>query len=289
MIVECPACESRYDVTGRPPGTKARCRCGQLFLLPEPTQSAAALACPQCGANVKTGDSNCEFCQAALLVKACPRCFARIFHGAKHCNLCGCQVEVPASAHADGTAKQLVCPRCSSGRAMVARLVGDTLLDECPECHGTWLDAGAVDRLVSERRQVSTQAVLGMGGPAAANVPKLTPPGRVYLKCPECETVMNRTNFAMRSGIIVDTCKVHGTWFDVAELPQVVAFVMNGGVEASNKATLRRAEEKLRRERAKVRVAQQAASHVDLGHRPAKTSTSSILAGLLDILGSSRD
>ena len=34
MIVECPGCHSRYDVTGRPPGTRARCRCGSVFLLP---------------------------------------------------------------------------------------------------------------------------------------------------------------------------------------------------------------------------------------------------------------
>ncbi len=285
MIVECPACESRYDVSGRPAGTKARCRCGQVFVLPEPSAWASALSCPQCGGNVHAGDSRCEFCQAALLVKACPRCFARIFHGAKHCNHCGCQVEVAATANADGSAKQLGCPRCESAPTMIARLVGDTLLDECPECHGTWLQVEAVDRLVSERRQVSTQAVLGMGGPAPGSAPVPTPPGRVYLKCPECETIMNRTNFAQRSGIIVDTCKAHGTWFDYTELPSVVSFVTSGGIEAANEAAMRRAKEDVRRERAKTRAMAQSLSSVDVSDRRTSSAASSVLGGILEIIG----
>ena len=138
---------------------------------------------------------------------------------------------------------------------MVARLVGDTLLDECPSCHGVWLDAAGVDRLVRERRQVSTQAVLGMGTRSKKEFLPVTPPGRMYVKCPECETIMNRTNFAQRSGILIDTCRGHGTWFDADELPRIVEFVSNGGIEASNEATLRRLKEETRRERAKARSA----------------------------------
>ncbi len=253
MIVECPACESRYDVTGRPPGTKARCRCGQIFELPAPAQSASALACPKCGGNVASGSSTCGFCEAALLVKACPRCFARIFHGAKHCDQCGATVDVPANVNADGTAKCLACPRCDASPTMIARLVGDTLLDECPGCHGVWLDAAGVDRLVRERRQTSTEAVLGMGGPARTGVLPVVPPGRMYVKCPECETIMNRANFAKRSGIIIDTCRGHGTWFDADELPRIVEFVMNGGIEAANEARLEQLRDEARREKSNAR------------------------------------
>lgn len=287
MIVECPACESRYDVTGRPAGTKARCRCGQVFLLPDPPQTAKSLSCPQCGGNVKAGASRCEFCDAALLVKACPRCFARIFHGAKHCNECGAQVDVPANVNADGSAKQLVCPRCESDPTMVARLVGDTLMDECPECHGIWLDAAAVERLVKERRQVSTQAVLGMGGPEAGSANPSHPPGRVYVKCPECDTIMNRTNFAKRSGIIIDTCKAHGTWFDADELPRVVDFVMNGGIEASNQRDMERAKEEVRKAKAKVRAMQQSQSmHMNAQVPRNRIGSVNSFTGLLGIIGS---
>lgn len=288
MIVECPACESRYDVTGRPPGTKARCRCGRVFELPAPQQSASALSCPQCGGNVPKGVSSCSFCSAALLVKACPRCFARIFHGAKHCDQCGAEVDVPANVNADGTAKQLVCPRCEASRVMVARLVGDTLLDECPHCNGVWLDFAAVDRLVRERRQVSTQAVLGMGGPVKSGALPLNPPGRTYVKCPECATIMNRTNFAKRSGIIIDNCRGHGTWFDADELPRIVEFVMNGGIEAANEAAMRKMRDQVRKERAKVRSAQmQSSTTMDMRSR--RGHQVDVFGGLLGIIGSALD
>ena len=42
---------------------------------------------------------------------------------------------------------------------------------------------------------------------------------------------MNRVNFGKVSGVIVDVCKVHGTWFDPGELTRVVAFAAAGGLE----------------------------------------------------------
>ena len=44
---------------------------------------------------------------------------------------------------------------------------------------------------------------------------------------------MNRINFARCSGVIVDICKGHGTWFDRDELSRIVEFIRGGGLEAS--------------------------------------------------------
>ncbi len=178
---------------------------------------------------------------------------------------------------------------------MIARLVGDTLLDECPNCHGCWLDKAGVDRLVRERRQVSTQAVLGMGGPARSENLPLNPPGRMYVKCPECETIMNRTNFAKRSGILIDTCRGHGTWFDADELTRIVEFVMNGGIEATNEAQMQQVKEEARRDRAKARAsrAQQATMSRNTGGLGfggyGGSSTMGSFSGLLGIIGSVLD
>ncbi len=128
-------------------------------------------------------------------------------------------------------------------------------MDECPLCLGIWLDLAAVERLVKERRSISTKAVLGMGQDKSEGAGVLNPPGRMYIKCPECDIVMNRTNFAKRSGIIIDTCRGHGTWFDADELTRVVEFVGRGGIEASLEASLQQEKEALRRERSKVRSA----------------------------------
>ena len=44
---------------------------------------------------------------------------------------------------------------------------------------------------------------------------------------------MNRMNFARHSGVIVDVCKRHGTWFDRDELRQIVEFIRAGGIDAA--------------------------------------------------------
>ena len=43
----------------------------------------------------------------------------------------------------------------------------------------------------------------------------------------------NRINFAKCSGVIVDVCKGHGTWFDRDELTRIVEFIRGGGLDAA--------------------------------------------------------
>jgi hypothetical protein len=46
---------------------------------------------------------------------------------------------------------------------------------------------------------------------------------------------MNRTNFAHSSGVIIDSCKQHGYWFDADELRRVIEFIRAGGIESARK------------------------------------------------------
>jgi hypothetical protein len=50
---------------------------------------------------------------------------------------------------------------------------------------------------------------------------------------------MNRINFAHTSGVIVDVCTSHGTWFDADELRRVLEFITAGGLEAARARELR--------------------------------------------------
>jgi Zn-finger nucleic acid-binding protein len=227
MIVECPGCRSRYDVTGRPPGTRARCRCGTVFALPHPGEQLAKLACPHCAAPVPPTNHTCAFCRTQLLVRACPRCFARVFHGAKHCSECGAETQLPAAAAPDGTATPNPCPRCDA--LLVGQLVGDVLLDMCEACAGVFVDATALERILRERRQARAEAIFG--ALTSATVDAGNPDGRVYVKCPVCHATMNRRMFARGARVIVDVCRAHGTWFDAGELPKVIDFAMQGGLE----------------------------------------------------------
>ena len=57
---------------------------------------------------------------------------------------------------------------------------------------------------------------------------------------------MNRINFARCSGVIVDVCKGHGTWFDKQELTRIVEFIREGGLEASRQKEKAQIEEERR-------------------------------------------
>jgi hypothetical protein len=52
---------------------------------------------------------------------------------------------------------------------------------------------------------------------------------------------MNRKLFASGSGVVVDVCRSHGTFFDAGELPAIIDFVMAGGLAkaAARKTTER--------------------------------------------------
>jgi Zn-finger nucleic acid-binding protein len=142
-------------------------------------------------------------------------------------------------------------------------------MDECPQCHGVWLDCGSVERVIEASERPSVAQALGVGVPSTPVQAGGT--GRMYLKCPECDTVMNRVNFGRRSGIILDNCRGHGTWFDHRELPGIVEFVRKGGLAESR---ARAASERLSQERKAVSIPQSSVLTED-------SSSTSILSGVL--------
>lgn len=261
-----------------------------VFALPHPDNRAGTLECPQCGGNVPQDVHTCQYCTAALKVRACPRCFAKVFDGCKHCNQCGTEIHTPAHVNADGTASTRHCPRCDSHAQLDARLVGNVLLDECPACHGVWLDSGAVEKVIRERRQASVTEMLGVTAPsgASASNPSFNP-NKMYLKCPDCEQVMNRVNFGRRSGIIVDVCRPHGTWFDSDELPRIVEFVQRGGLEEAERREVEDIKEQARQARSDARgMASAAGSGVmtfGFGRSTAAHNVT-LFGGLLGAIGS---
>lgn len=199
---------------------------------------AGMLACPQCGGAASASDKHCSFCATPLMLKGCPRCMSRVFHGHKHCPECGAGLE---QAAADAHAKDMPCPRCD--RPLLARRVGDLVIDECGGCHGLFLDQVAIKRVITDRAQARAEALLG-ALPKGTVTQTVGPGQRMYLKCPHCHVVMNRKQFATGAGVIVDVCKAHGTFFDVGELPTIIEFVQQGGLEkAKEKELARRVEQ----------------------------------------------
>ncbi len=228
-------------MSGRPQGTQAHCRCGSDFELPARPDAAGALACPGCGANIGHDSTSCQYCDARLAIRACPRCFAMLFLGVEFCGACGAKANDPANALEDGRAAPRTCPRCRPPTRLVSQLVGSLGLDACTHCQGVFVDTDLLERLLAERRHESPdetpamQALLTRKTSTARIVGQIEgikrDTSRVYIQCPDCSGHMVRRTFGRRSGVIVDICKAHGTWFDADELDRVVAFVQDGGVD----------------------------------------------------------
>jgi Zn-finger nucleic acid-binding protein len=131
--------------------------------------------------------------------------------------------------------------------------LGATTFRECSKCEGLWVDTASLEQICAERERQA--AVLGMG----ASQPE-PPSGEIeqvrYLRCPVCQELMNRVNFARYSNVIVDVCKSHGTWFDRDELRRVVEFIRSGGIDAARERELAEIKERQRQ----LRAAQTAAA-----------------------------
>jgi len=125
---------------------------------------------------------------------------------------------------------------------MTAVAIGTTSLRECDQCNGLWVEADALEKICADREQQG--AVLGMATPASEHQvsPEFTKKIR-YVPCPKCSQLMNRINFARCSGVIVDVCKGHGTWFDAEELRQIIEFIREGGLESARQRDKREIEE----------------------------------------------
>jgi Zn-finger nucleic acid-binding protein len=203
--------------------------------------------CPTCGAPVASDATSCEHCGSRLAVVACPSCFGMVFAGAKFCSHCGAAIareEIPAD-------KIERCPRCRV--AMESVLIGKTNLRECPACQGIWADADSLQKICADREQQA--AVLGTATPLSPTVNDIEKNIR-YIPCPVCTKLMNRVMFAHCSGVVVDVCKAHGTWFDKDELRRIVEFIRAGGLDVARADEI----EELERKRRELRAAQLAGS-----------------------------
>ncbi len=181
---------------------------------------AEVLHCPACGAPAAPEDTVCRYCEAPLATVACPKCFGLAFKGAKNCPHCGTLL-----AAEEGVKTGQACPCCR--KPMSLRELGGYSMEICGACAGVWIDRATFEALCHDEEH---QAIVVQGLPAA-------PAGGgglaqvAYRPCPACNALMNRVNFAQISGVILDTCKSHGTFFDPDELRRLVAFLQGGGMD----------------------------------------------------------
>lgn len=186
---------------------------------------AGRLQCPSCGVPVRADAANCEHCGTRLATVSCPDCFAMVFQSAKFCSHCGASLRRSAGPKTD-----LPCPRCKP-RKLHAVQLGATEVHECAKCHGLWVENATFEQLCVDRERQS--AALGRASAAFQPGQQAFDMKVRYGPCPACGQLMHRLNFAKCSGVIVDTCKAHGTWFDREELQHIIQFIRMGGMDVA--------------------------------------------------------
>ncbi len=142
------------------------------------------------------------------------------------------------------------CPDCKTVE-LVAAVEAAGYATTCPRCEGFFLSREGVKRLVEDE---SLRAQLLAALP---DVPKSLDDKVVYLQCPECGRLMNRTQYARHARVIIDVCRAHGAWFQRGELRAILVFIGDGGLERARRTEegeLRVAESEARAERLKESI-----------------------------------
>ena len=166
--------------------------------------------CPFCAFEIDPSATRCPRCQVELEFARCPGCTALGTLGERTCARCGAELPRLVS----GEASDAPCPRCDGTLAPIDTRDSLDAYHQCQKCGGVFLGhhafAGAV------RRHAAGHPL----PPALLEHVEPRPDEVVYLKCPCCAAQMNRKRLAR---IVVDVCKLHGTWFDRGEVARVLA------------------------------------------------------------------
>ncbi len=207
---------------------------------------AEALNCPNCGGAVESDRTQCQFCRSRLKTVACPSCLGLMFLGSKFCGHCGeraLSVEVVEGASGGD------CPRCKRG--LDSLVIAATPVRECTKCGGFWANVDTFEAICADKEKQSAVLSFISSHPAELRVQ----PSISYVPCPDCKELMNRSNFARSSGVIIDLCKQHGVWFDADELRKILEFIDKGGLARSRekeKISLEEERSRLRDEQRKL-------------------------------------
>jgi Zn-finger nucleic acid-binding protein len=175
----------------------------------------------------------------------CPRCGNEV-EDALHCSVCdagrgGRKTRVRAAAGA------CRCPRCDG--ALVEQDWEGTKTLTCGECRGTFFPGVSLETVLNHLRATcDPKNVESVLKDFKDRFTRELPDAVRYKKCPVCDTVMLRKNYATVSGVIVDHCSDHGTWVDETAFAGLADFICRGGDLLANEADKVRARNDLRRE-----------------------------------------
>ena len=215
--------------------------------LPVDPDTGLVLHCPSCGGPVARGASHCEYCRSPLdfnlkgKTTPCPHCFASNPADGSYCIRCARPLK---GLVRDGELlPDRLCPRCET--PMKGKAIGQFPVIACGECDGFFITTDTFEMMQENSKRVLFPV-------QRINREQLNSETAIrYIRCPVCRNIMNRTNFARISGVIIDSCSAHGIWFDADELEKIMSFIARGGLHKAKEKELE--ELKAEEQRMKIR------------------------------------
>ncbi len=121
-----------------------------------------------------------------------------------------------------------LCPKCHD--PLFVGFDHDVEVDICQKCKGLWVDVIREKDLLEMKPEVFTIDELKRLRKLYQPLPR-SEKSSGYVPCPVCRILMWRRNWGSYSGVIVDRCEAHGTWYDDQEVEKLREFVKLGGIE----------------------------------------------------------
>jgi Zn-finger nucleic acid-binding protein len=163
----------------------------------------------------------------------CQSCSAPLLANTNRCQYCGVRNDVDLQAKHDVIGQKKtsdrLCPHCARPLQTI-QLQLDTRLsiERCINCFGLFFDLGELEALLNH--SVSHVQSINLAHLDNINTDRYRTKQIVkYIKCPVCLEFMRRTNFAQKSGVIVDSCRLHGLWLDSGEVTHLLEWKKAGG------------------------------------------------------------
>lgn len=219
----------------------------------------------------------------------CINCAAPLPPDTILCEYCGSRNDTDLAGVHTYTTQELdsrrICPQCAVPMKTIdLKIDGKFYIERCDTCMGLFFDPGELEVLlkasvknvfhINRKKLDEINAAMGQRNRPVA-----------YVKCPVCEKIMNRLNFGIRSGVVVDRCTAHGVWLNGGELRHLFEWMKAGGElldqEHKTAEKKRREKQKLKSEQINARQNHGAFSMHDTAVSPGDTDLLDIVQGVV--------
>lgn len=162
----------------------------------------------------------------------CKNCAAPLAANTNICKYCGTRNDVDlqnTQSYNVTPDSEKLCPCCDIPLQTISLEIGRQFyIERCPDCLGLFFEPNELETLldcsVSPVYNFNFQLLNNINQERYQRETKIQ-----YVKCPVCQILMNRTNFAYRSGVVVDKCRDHGLWLNSGELIHLLEWKKAGG------------------------------------------------------------